>query len=117
MKKVTKIVLLLSILNGFMLTTWADRGGVGKKKAKVSLNIVDVNSPKSLSFNLKTGLKYKGSLLNGNTAAGKSTVLYNNLVTYQKGNTIYIIPNKQKVVVSEMKQGYTGMKLILKPKS
>ncbi|MBC7938061.1 MAG: hypothetical protein H7Y86_22150 [Rhizobacter sp.] len=115
MTKITKIVLLLGILNGFMLTSWADRG-VGKKKAKVALNLVNVNSPKNLSFNLKTGLKYKGSLLNG-TAGNKNTVLYNNLVTYQKGNTIYIIPYKQKVVVPEVKQGYTGMKLILKPKS
>ena len=115
MTKITKIVLLLSILNGVMLTTWADKG-VGKKKAKVNLNLANVNTPKSLSFNLKTGLKYKGSLLTG-TSSGKNTVMYNNLVTYQKGNTIYIIPYKQKVVVPEVKQGYTGMKLILKPKS
>ncbi|RYY49694.1 MAG: hypothetical protein EOO06_06325 [Chitinophagaceae bacterium] len=116
MKKATKIVLLLSVLNGFMLTTWADKG-VGKKKAKVSLNIVNVNSAKDLSFNLKTGLKYKGSLLSNSAVSSRNTISYNNLVTYQKGNTVYIIPNKQKVVVPEMKQGYTGMKLILKPKS
>ena len=114
MTKITKIVLLMSILNGFMLTTWADKG-VGKKKAKVPLNLVNANAPKSLSFNLKTGLKYKGSLLNG-SAGSKNTVSYNNMLTYQKGNTVYIIPYKQKVVVPEMKQGYTGMKLILKPK-
>lgn len=116
MTKIAKILLLLTILNGFMLTSWADRG-VGKKKAKVALNLVNVNSSKSLSLNLKTGLKYKGSLLTGTTTTNKSSILYNNLVTYQKGNTIYIIPHKQKVVVPEMKQGYTGMKLILKPRS
>lgn len=112
MTKITKIVLLLSMLNGFMLTTWADRG-VGKKKTKVNLNLANNNTSGNLSFNLKTGLKYKGSLLNGNN---NNTVSFNNLVTYQKGNTVYIVPYKQKVVVPEMKQGYTGMKLILKPK-
>lgn len=34
---------------------------------------------------------------------------------YQKGNTIYLIPNQQKIIIPEIKQGYTGMKLILKP--
>ena len=114
MSKVTKIVLILAILNGVMLTTFADRG-VGKKKTKVSLNIVNnVNFSKALSFNLKTGLKYKGSLLTS-VETTKNSVLYNTLVTYQKGNTIYIIPYKQRIVVPEMKQGYTGMKLIIKP--
>lgn len=114
MSKVTKIVLILAILNGIMLTTFADRG-VGKKKTKVSLNIVNnMAFSKSLSFNLKTGLKYKGSLLTS-VEANKNSVLYNTLVTYQKGNTIYIIPYKQRIVVPEMKQGYTGMKLIIKP--
>lgn len=115
MRRVTKIVLLFAILNGVMLTTWADRG-VGKKKAKISLNIVSsVPFAKSLSFNLKSGLKYTGTLLNS-VEANKGSILYNTLVTYQKGNTIYIIPFKQKVVVPEIKQGYTGMKLIIKPK-
>lgn len=115
MTKITRILLLMTLLNGLMLTSWADRG-VGKKKAKVALNLVNVSTSSNLSLNLKTGLKYKGSLLSG-TTANKTTVTYNNLITYQKGNTIYIIPNKQKVVVPEMKQGYTGMKLILKPRS
>ena len=115
MKKAPKIVLILVILNGIMLTTFADRG-VGKKKTKVSLNIVNnVPFSKALSFNLKTGLKYKGSLLTS-VETNKNSILYNTLVTYQKGNTIYIIPYKQRIVVPEMKQGYTGMKLIIKPK-
>jgi len=108
MNKITKIVLLLSVLNGFMLTTWADRG-VGKKKAKVSLNLGNSSVSRS-GFNIKSNLKYNGSSLNTNSNS------YNNLVTYQKGNTVYMVPFKQKVVVPEMKQGYTGMKLIIKTK-
>ena len=116
MNKITRILLLMTLLNGLMLTSWADRG-VGKKKAKVVLNLANVNGSGNNLINLKSGLKYKGSLLTTTSSAGKNSVTYNNLVTYQRGNTIYIIPNKQKIVVPEMKPGYTGMKLILKPRS
>ena len=92
----------------------ADKG-VGKKtKAKVSLNINTSNSLRSsVSLNLKTGLKYTGSLLITQQSEG-NTLLSNTLVTYQKGNTVYIIPHKQVIAVPEMKQGYTGMKLIIR---
>jgi len=116
MSTISKIVLLLAVLNGIVLTTMADRG-IGKNKKKVSLNISSKNSSiaKALSLNLKSGLKYRGTLLS-NVESKKNLVLYNTLITYQKGNTIYVIPYKQKLVVPEMKQGYTGMKLIIKPK-
>jgi len=116
MSKITKIVLLVAVLNGILLTAFADRG-ISKNKKKVSLNISTNNSSfsKSLSFNLKSGLKYRGTLLN-NIENSKNAVTYSTLVTFQKGNTIYIVPQKQKMLVPEIKQGYTGMKLIIKPK-
>ena len=113
MQKITKIILLFSILNGLLFTTFADRG-VGKKtKNKIVLNIKSNGSfTNTLGFNLKTGLTYKGSLLC--TQMSKSSILNNNFVTYQKGSTIYIVPFKQKVLVPEIHQGYTGMKLIIR---
>ncbi len=111
MTKIAKITLMFALMNGLMLTTWADKG-VGKKKAKVSLNLANNSTSKNLTFNLKSEVKYKGSLLNGSD----NSVVFNNTVTYKNGKTVYIIPGKQKVVVPEMKQGYTGLKLILKPK-
>jgi hypothetical protein len=113
MSKFAKISLLFFVMNGVMFTSWADRG-VGKKKTSITLNLGSKPS-KNLSFNLKTGLKYKGSLLSS-TESVKSGLQLNNVVTYQKGNNIYIIPFKQNVVVPEVKPGYTGMKVILKPK-
>ncbi|MEP6712587.1 MAG: hypothetical protein ABJA37_09240 [Ferruginibacter sp.] len=109
-----KIILLFSIFNGIILFSFADRG-VGKKaKTKVSLNIKTTGSfSKDLAFNLKTGLTYKGSLLS-NIQSNNSSLLYNTFVTYQKGNTIYIVPFKQKILVPEIHQGYTGMKLIIR---
>ena len=67
----------------------------------------------SLFLNLKSGLKYTGSLLNSQQQSGTSFT-YNNLVTFQKGNTVYIIPYKQKIAVPESRPGYLGMKLIIR---
>jgi len=102
------------MLSSITYSALADKG-IGKKtKAKVSLNINTANSLRnSISLNLKTGLKYTGSLLVNQQSQG-NTLLSNTLVTYQKGNTVYIIPHKQVIAVPEMKQGYTGMKLIIK---
>ena len=112
MSKIAKKILLLGILTGTMLVSFADRGIGKKSKNKVLLNINTTNSFKnSISFNLKAGLKYKGSLLSNsqNNLQGATE-----LITYQKGNSIYIVPYKQKIIVPEIKQGYTGLKLIIK---
>jgi hypothetical protein len=113
MNKIFRILLLTTILTTQLLVSFADRG-VGKKKAKISINIkMPVSFQSSLNFNLRNGLKYTGSLIN---TTAKPIVAYNTntLITYQKGNSIYIIPYKQKILVADMRQGYTGTKLIIK---
>lgn len=101
-------------IGGACLASYADRG-IGKKKGKVQLNITTQNNSlkKSLAFNLKTGLKYTGSLLN--VKNNGNTMISSSLVTYQKGNSVYIIPYKQKKLTTEVKKGYTGLKLIITP--
>jgi hypothetical protein len=114
MSKIAKKVLLLGILTGTMLVSFADRG-IGKKSKKVILNVNTNNCFKnSISFNLKAGLKYKGSLLSNVQQQANNSLLSTELVTYQKGNNIFIVPYKQKIVVPEIRQGYTGLKLIIK---
>lgn len=116
MSKIAKKILLLGILTGTMLISFADRGIGKKSKSKIILNINTNNAFKnSISFNLKAGLKYKGSLLS-NTQYQNNSLTFTELVTYQKGNSIYIVPYKQKILVPEIKQGYTGLKLIIKTK-
>lgn len=113
MSKIAKKILLLGILTGTMLVSFADRGIGKKSKTKVLLNINTNNTFRnSISFNLKAGLKYKGSLLSNTQQTNSLTST--ELVTYQKGNSIYIVPYKQKVIVPEIRQGYTGLKLIIK---
>jgi hypothetical protein len=114
LKKCAIITMLLSIGN----FTFADRG-VGKKaKLKTLLNI-NTNSNTSLkssiALNIKLGLAYKGSI---STSMKPIGIMQNSsFITYQKGNTTYIIPYKQKVTMPEIKQGYTGLKLIIRSKN
>lgn len=109
-----KMILIIFILSGIGFGAMADKGIGKKSRSKVDLNITITNSLKnSIAFNLKTGLKYTGSLLVNQQLDG-NTLFSNTLLTYQKGNTVYIIPQRQIMIVPDMKQGYTGMKLIIK---
>ena len=114
MLKKAKMILVVVMLSSIAFSALADKGIGKKNKTKVTLNITTTNSLRnSISLNLKSGLKYTGSLLVSQQIDGKS-LLSNTLLTYQKGNTVYIIPHKQIIAVPELTQGYTGMKLIIK---
>ena len=114
MLKKAKIMLVVLMLSGIGFSAMADKGIGKKNKTKITLNINAGNSiRKSISLNLKSGLKYTGSLMASQQISG-TYYIANNLLTYQKGNTVYIIPQKQVYTVPEMKQGYTGLKLIIK---
>ena len=115
MIKMNRIMLIVLLLFSSVQIALADRGIGKKNKTKVTLNVcTPAVLRNSVSLNLKYGLKYSGSLFIKQQASGNST-MSNTLVTYQKGNTVYIIPYKQKVIVPEIKPGYTGMKLIIRP--
>ena len=112
MKPYTRILLLLTFFSIQMNISFADRG-VNKKKNKVVLNINSPNKFKSsLNFNLRNGLKYTGTILPNSVSVTPSSFKY--LITYQKGNSVYILPYKQKIVVADIRQGYAGAKLIIK---
>ena len=68
----------------------------------------------SIWLNVRSGLKYTGSILSKQGFSGNYT-LNNTLITYQKGNTVYIIPYKHIITMPEVKPGYTGMKIIIRP--
>ena len=114
MIKLSKILLVAVVLFCPTLSALADRGIGKKSKSKVTLNITTPTSLRnSVSLNLKSGLRYTGSLMLNQRTVGNS-LISNTLVTYQKGNTVYIIPYKQKMIIPEVKPGYTGMKLIIR---
>jgi len=115
MIKITKILLVMGMCSGIALSSLAD-GGIGRKsKSRGMMNIATTSTLKnSISLNLRSGLKYTGSLLTKQQFSGNS-VFNNTLVTYQKGNTVYIVPYKHVITMPEIKPGYTGMKIIIRP--
>ncbi|HTL09661.1 MAG TPA: hypothetical protein VL307_15420, partial [Chitinophagaceae bacterium] len=61
-------------------------------------------------FTLKAGPTYKGSMVFGQEKS-KSAVSYNSIVTYQKGNTTYILPVKYKLQTSAASQSGSSLQL------
>jgi hypothetical protein len=93
----------------------ADRGTGKKARSKVNLNISTTYSLRSsILFNLKSGLAYRGSIYAGQQSAGKNLMLNTSIITYQKGNTTYILPYKHRIAVPEISNGYAGFKLIFR---
>jgi hypothetical protein len=114
MIKIARILLVAVVLLSILQSALADRGIGKKSKSKITLNISTPTTLRnSVSLNTRFGLRYTGSVVLNQQSAGNS-MSSNSLVTYQKGNTVYIIPYKQKVIIPEIKPGYTGMKLIIR---
>ncbi len=115
MNKTLRILLLTAVFTGQLFSSFADRG-LGKKKNKVIFNIKAPTSfAASLKFNLRNGMKYTGTtFLKPSVTSNTNTYSFNTLVTYQKGKAIYIVPVKQKVLIADVRQGYTGAKLIIR---
>ena len=86
----------------------SDRGV--RKKARTNHVILNVSPSEALKKKLSE-LKSSDA-----TYCDEGTTNFNSIKTFQKGNTIYIQPAPQKIITTEIKQGYTGLKLIIKSK-
>lgn len=114
MKSFTQKLLIVALLFSVLQVALADRGVGKKNKSKTLLNITTPSLLRnSIAFNLKSGLSYKGSLIT-NESNLNTSIISNSLITYQKGNMTYIIPYKHKFAIPEMRQGYTGVKVIIR---
>ncbi len=112
MNKYIKIALVVLFACSVWFIASADRGGFVKKN-KTHLNIAVQGTLKnSIAFNLKSGVYYKGSFLLNTQQIGNAFIS-DAFISYKKGNTIYILPYKQKVLMPEYtrKDGY---KLIIR---
>ena len=116
MKKNLRIILFTSVFMGLLFTSSADRGAGKKRTTKAAFNIkMPSTFQSSLNFNLRNGLKYNGSFVSPNkTTFVKGTTTSNAFVTYQKGNSIYIVPYKQRIIIPVVKQGFVGAKLVIR---
>ncbi len=109
MKNMSKILFFLIVVGTMSFTSVDDRGG--KKGAKkVLLNISNDVARKNNIFSQNFGaVQYKG--LSFGSATGNTISVGSSI--FQKGNTIYIQPVKERILVPEFKQGYSGLKLII----
>lgn len=115
MKKFSKILFFLTFFNFICWIAIADRGGFGRKRSKIQLNITTLTTlKKSIPLNLKSGVSFKGSQLLNRKQIG-SAIFNTALISYKKGNSIYILPYKQKIIIPSYSQA-TGFKLIIRRK-
>ena len=115
MKKFSKILFFLTLFSFICWVAIADRGGFGRKKNKIQLNITTLTTlKKSIPLNLRTGVSFKGSQLLNRKQIG-STIFNTALISYKKGNSIYILPYKQKILIPSYSQA-SGYKLIIRRK-
>lgn len=115
MQKMLKIAFILVFCSCVSMWASADRGGFGRKKSKISLNITNLGTLRSsIYYNLKNGLSYKGSTYLGQQQVG-NTIYSNSLISYKKGNTVYILPYKHKVLVPQFSTT-GGSKLVIRRK-
>jgi len=114
MSKNSKIAAIVVLFCFVTIVAIADRGGFGRRN-KIHFNIITLNTLKnSIAFNLKSGLNYRGTSLLNQQQVGNS-IFSNSIASYQKGNTIYILPYKQKALIQSYSPS-SGYKLILRSK-
>jgi hypothetical protein len=74
----------------------ASSGGGNKKKSEVPLKPEFTPIRTTNGFTLKAGPVYSGSRLLS-AERNKNYITYNTLVTYQKGNTVIILPHQARL--------------------
>ena len=114
MIKKSKIAAIVVLFCFVAFVAIADRGGFGRRN-KIHFNIITLNTLKnSVAFNLRSGLNYRGNSILNQQQVGNS-IFTNSIASYQKGNTIYILPYKQRVLTQSYSPA-SGYKLILRSK-
>lgn len=97
--KISKKIAAVSIALSLSLCVFAIDGIVMKSKSgKSSFS----NMKKNLSLSLREGFSYKDNKSFGFKRNGH-TVMFNNVITYQKGNITYVVPYRNKVVLGKFK--------------
>ena len=81
---------------GVVALALASTGGGIKKKSNKLFNPEFAPIKTSTGFSMRSGVSYSGSLITS-TQKNKTSINLNSLVTYQKGNVIYILPNQHRI--------------------
>lgn len=102
--RTAKRIALMSVLC-FILTNIAssatNRSGGGEKKQKQS-STLSLNYKKS-PLTLQNGFRFRGGLHFNTTGASAHSFTHSNVVRFQKGNNLYILPYKSKPFYTKFK--------------
>ncbi|MCG7857949.1 hypothetical protein [Flavihumibacter sp.] len=96
---------------GFACFAFASMGGEKKnrKGSKLTADFVPIKT--SSGFTLKAGPSYKGSMIFKQEKSA-SHLTFNTLITYQKGNTTYIMPYNHRVTISKSGAAQDNLQLL-----
>ena len=97
MRKLMRKTLIIALMLAVVGLAFASKGGGGDKKSSktpLKTNFVPIRTISG--FTLKEGPSYTGSYLTG-AQATREYVSFNSLVTFQKGNSTYILPYTYKI--------------------
>jgi hypothetical protein len=101
LRKLTRKLLVSSLLVAVVGLTFASKGGGGDKKGSKDIpmkaNFTPVRT--TTGFTLKAGPSFAGSFTLG-TVKTREYVSFNTLITYEKGNSIYVMPYRYKINTS-----------------
>lgn len=98
-RKRTRLAIAAIAIFAFANITIASNTGEGETRKKASSFKMSFTPSKvSVPFTLKNNLRYEGSHIISYTKTDKFA-LYSSVMTYRKGNVVYMIPVKQKVLL------------------
>ena len=89
-----KIVIGFTMLSVVVLASASSGGGKNKNRDIVNSGFRPLSN--TSGFSLKAGIQYTGSHILS-SMKDRNFVMYNTVVTYQNGNTVYILPYKYKL--------------------
>jgi hypothetical protein len=97
LKKFITIILIIA-----SITSFATLGDGGKRIINRSKNLLSNKYSYNFhTFSLKSGYNYRGNnVFNFNKA--EKYIMLNTVITYQKGNSTYILPMKKKVLLDKI---------------
>ncbi|HEY4060256.1 MAG TPA: hypothetical protein VGM30_00070 [Puia sp.] len=114
LRKLIRKSLISALLTAVVGLSFASKGGGGEKKKDNNIPLKTDFTPirTTNGFTLKSGPSYAGSYLLSQEKTG-TYISFHTLVTYQKGNSIYIMPYKYKVNNSSIYLNNSGSNLQL----
>ena len=101
-RRVSAVFLLAaSAVSAFAIL--GDKGRTPRNQSFLSNHNSTINST---NFSLKSNYNFRGSQII-NTERSSQFIDLNTTVTYQKGNTTYIVPLKKKIFITTNSAGFT----------